>query len=157
MSTSDIYQRQRGQYGFWMSMGWDEWTAKKIANACSDWPDETNPGRNGPNLRGWFRACPDWCVDVRHPMFWFVRGYDVGEAVEKAVMAVSFLGNVQPEQPKRPDESMEMLEIFAQTMVVQQHEIMLQQGACDYDYQLSDETTDQQQHFNPDDFPRFGQ
>ena len=99
---------------------------------------------------------PENCLDLRHPMFWHARGYEIGESVERAVLAAATLGKVPPDPPK-PDLAMQMLERLVMAKMQQQSDIQALPYCTNRFGNLDDDDSDPMDVFNPDDFPRFGQ
>ena len=142
---------------FFAAMGWNEDEAVRIYSACEaaiaqedygkDWMFEVD---SDDDLK-WYMAHPEACFDLRHPMFWYYRGYSIREAINKAVIAVSTIGKVQRHQP--PDEAVQMLQALAQARS------MALPAPTTRDVDNSDgydRTPQDGEPFDPDDFPRFG-
>ena len=147
---------------FWTGMGWDEDEAWRIRSACNGAISMYNArfasGYEETDLR-WYEKHPEACMDFRHPMFWYYRGFQIDEAIDKAVTAVALLGNVQA-APEPPDNAVQMLQVLAQTKVIALSVDERQQTAYYEDHETTpedyDTTPEDSNQFNPDNFPRFG-
>ena len=140
---------------FFAAMGWDYDESCRIRNACNGAISMYNAGFATGVKRehlSWYENHPESCLDVRHPMFWYYRGFSIYEAIDKAVVAVSILGNVQA-APEPPDNAVQMLQVFAHSQVIALSVDERQQAVCYEDYETTPEDSNP---FNADDFPRFG-